>query len=278
MARANRAISLGISALIVIALILIVGFGLFVNDTFNTTSTTERNVGTTNTSSSGHPTTTNTTTVCLQPTGSPVGCATTSTSKSTTTTSTTVSNTGPYLLSFNQTIFCGPGSSLYGVYFIPWSVTLTSGSYEITKAQPPNSTGTSNYFTSTKNQSYSSISFSVPDGRYNYTINPTNDFENRQTGASSGTITINGNNATVYVRPNLASCGSTITTTTTFKTYSNTTTTTQTSSTSQTSSSTITTTTSVNETCTPMNTGNQTVTETITLCRSESTRSSNSSS
>ena len=62
--------------------------------------------------------------------------------------------------------------------------------------------------------SYSSISFSVPNGTYNYTINPANDFENSQTGASSGTITINGNNVTVYVHFKLASCGSTITTTT----------------------------------------------------------------
>lgn len=38
--RVNKAISLGISALIVIALILILGFGLFLNDTFNTTSST----------------------------------------------------------------------------------------------------------------------------------------------------------------------------------------------------------------------------------------------
>jgi hypothetical protein len=127
---------------------------------------------------------------------------------------TTTGKSGLYFLSFNQTAVCGPGSSLYGDYFIPWSVTLTGGSsYSITKAQPPNS-NPSNGFTSTKNDSYSSISFSVPDGTYNYTIDPINDFENAQTYASSGTITINGDNVTVYVRVNLASCGSTITTTT----------------------------------------------------------------
>ncbi|MHB8566614.1 MAG: hypothetical protein ACYC7D_07875 [Nitrososphaerales archaeon] len=38
MAKANKAVSLGISALIVIVLILIVGFGLFLNYSFNTRS------------------------------------------------------------------------------------------------------------------------------------------------------------------------------------------------------------------------------------------------
>ena len=40
MARVKSAISLGVSALIIIAIILIVGFGLFLNATFNTTSST----------------------------------------------------------------------------------------------------------------------------------------------------------------------------------------------------------------------------------------------
>ena len=40
MAKARSAISLGISALIVIALIIIVGFGVYLNDTFNTSTTT----------------------------------------------------------------------------------------------------------------------------------------------------------------------------------------------------------------------------------------------
>jgi len=39
LAKAKNAISLGISALIVIALIIVVGFGLFINDTFDSTST-----------------------------------------------------------------------------------------------------------------------------------------------------------------------------------------------------------------------------------------------
>ena len=40
MAKAKSAISLGISALIVIALIIVVGFGVYLNGTFNTTGTT----------------------------------------------------------------------------------------------------------------------------------------------------------------------------------------------------------------------------------------------
>ncbi len=173
-ATGNKAISLGVSALTVIILVLTVGFGLFIIDTFNATSTTN------NTSGTNHVAT---------------------------------SSTGLYQLSFNQTVICRPGTSLYGAYFIPWSVTLASGSsFNTTKVQPPNS-NLSNGFTSTKNESYASISFSVADGTYNYTINPTNDFESAQTGASSGTLTINGNNVTINVHFNLASCGSTITTT-----------------------------------------------------------------
>lgn len=63
MAKATKAISLGISALIVIVLILVVGFGVFLNSTFNTTQTTSANPGTINTSSnnSSSPATTATT-------------------------------------------------------------------------------------------------------------------------------------------------------------------------------------------------------------------------
>ena len=50
MAKAKNAISLGISAIIVIAFILIVGFGLFLNATFNTIQTTS--IGITQTSNS----------------------------------------------------------------------------------------------------------------------------------------------------------------------------------------------------------------------------------
>ncbi len=47
MAKARKAISLGVAALIVIVLILIVGFGVFINATFDTTrTTTTTNVGT----------------------------------------------------------------------------------------------------------------------------------------------------------------------------------------------------------------------------------------
>ena len=181
LARDKGAISTSISALIVIALITIIGLSVYFNDTFNSTSTTYK--------ASDSPSTGSSQDITI--------------------------NSGLYLLSFNQTAMCGPNTGLYGSYFIPWSVTLTASSYrETTKAQPPGSTGTPNGFTSTKDASYSSISFSVPDGTYSYTLNPTNDFENSQTGASSGTITINGNNVTVYVHFNLASCGSTITTTT----------------------------------------------------------------
>ena len=177
----KSAISTGIT-LTVVALIVIVGTGIYLSSNLNAsiTSTTSTHV------------------------------ATTITTKKTT------SNSSLYQLKFNQTGICRPGTSLYGAYFIPWSVTLTSGSYNATKTQPPNS-NLSNGFTSTRNASYSFISFLVPNGTYNYTLNPVNNFENSQ-GFTSGTATINGDNVTVYVSFNLASCGSTVSTTTTSKT------------------------------------------------------------
>ena len=53
MARANRAVSLGVSALIVIVIILIVGFGIYLANTFNSTSTTASYVSSPGSSSTG---------------------------------------------------------------------------------------------------------------------------------------------------------------------------------------------------------------------------------
>jgi hypothetical protein len=52
LAKANKAVSLGISALIVFVLILVVGFGVFLNSTFNTTQTSSITPATTTISSS----------------------------------------------------------------------------------------------------------------------------------------------------------------------------------------------------------------------------------
>ena len=66
MAKATKAVSRGVSALIVIALIITVGFGLFLNATFNTSSTTNTSntIGTTSISSSSS--NSSTTTVSVQ--------------------------------------------------------------------------------------------------------------------------------------------------------------------------------------------------------------------
>jgi len=55
--KANRAVSLGVVSLVVIAIILIVGFGVYLNTTFNTTSTSFTSSGQSTSSSSREPTT-----------------------------------------------------------------------------------------------------------------------------------------------------------------------------------------------------------------------------
>lgn len=186
LANAKSAISLGATALVVIVLVIIVGVGVYFNTTFEATRTII-NTSSNNPVTNSNPSSTN---------------------------HATAINTVLYQLSFIQAVVCGPGASLYGDYFIPWSVTLTSNSsFNATIVQPPNS-NLSNGYTSTKNESYASISFSVPNGTYNYTLNPVNDVVNSQTWASSGTIKINGSEVTVYVEFNLLTCGSAVTATT----------------------------------------------------------------
>jgi hypothetical protein len=124
-----------------------------------------------------------------------------------------------YELTFDQISPCGPSSSLYKAIFIPWYVTLSSGVNTTSKVQPTNSSvqaanSANGLGGSPNNTEYATITFYVPNGQYSYTIGPPNYFSVNRT-SSIGSVTINGGNAAVDLNPQLASCGSTVTTTTT---------------------------------------------------------------
>jgi hypothetical protein len=83
------------------------------------------------------------------------------------------------------------------LYAYPWGVELGN----VTKTSPPNATfsqGTS-YFAAEK----TSITFTLPNGIYYYTLLPWTDFINFQTEAVNvtGSLQVNGGNATVIVTP-----------------------------------------------------------------------------
>jgi hypothetical protein len=133
-------------------------------------------------------------------------------------TSSSSSSQTRYELTFDQISPCGPSSSLKAI-FVPWYVTLSSGVNSASKVQPTNSSvqaanSANGLGGSPNNTEYAMITFYVPDGQYNYTIGPPNYFSVNRT-SSTGSVSINGGNATVDLNPRLASCGSTVTTTTT---------------------------------------------------------------
>jgi hypothetical protein len=127
-----------------------------------------------------------------------------------------------YALTFNQISPCPKGTSNYNTILIPWYATLSNGINSTSKVQPTNSSvreanghaanGLGGY---PANTPYAMITFYLPSGQYNYTIGPPNYFSVNQT-SSSGTVGINGGNATVDFNPVIEheSCGATITTTT----------------------------------------------------------------
>lgn len=131
----------------------------------------------------------------------------------------TPSSQDRYLLTFDQIPLCqSPSQSLYNQIFIPWYVTLSNGVNSTTKVQPANSSSLpnpNNGVGGAPNNStqYATITFYVRNGQYNYTLGPPNYYYVNRT-SSSGLVTIDGNNATVDFSLRLASCGSSVTTTT----------------------------------------------------------------
>ena len=97
-----------------------------------------------------------------------------------------------YEIIFNETGYCGPPST----YPAPWAVSLDNSTVLV---QPPSAAlplqqGTIGY--SPANKNYSMIIFSVPDGTYNYIVQPSSIFR------QSTSVVVNGSNVIVQVQVN----------------------------------------------------------------------------
>src|SRR5579864_9499920 len=121
----------------------------------------------------------------------------TQTETTTQTNSLTNRNSGLHELRFNQSSPCS-----FPLYFIPWAVTLNG---EFTIVEPPRSNFTECCTASGSLANYSSIVFSVPNGNYTFLTN------GPQFIPKSGAVTVNGKDVTVILQVELASCGSTTT-------------------------------------------------------------------
>ena len=176
MARESSAVSLGFSALIVIALIIIVGFGVYLNDAFDTgtTTNTSRLVGTTYIGSS-------------------------SASTPSTVSSTPASN--QFKLVFKQTPNC-PNLG----FVAPWTVSLSDG--QSITANPW--FGTSTICCSGSVNNPSTITFYLANGNYTFSVTP-----NLLTPAK-GSVIVDNNDTVVTLVTQYFSCGSTTTGTTMF--------------------------------------------------------------
>ncbi|MHB8568513.1 MAG: hypothetical protein ACYC7D_14955 [Nitrososphaerales archaeon] len=194
----KRAISLGASALVVIAIIIIVASGVYLNDTFNigtaNTPTTSTSIGSSPISSSSTPST-----------------IASSAASSNTNKGVNVTSNQKFELVFRQVSRC-----INLGFIAPWTVVLSNR--ESITANPPN--GTSTICCGISQSNPSTIIFNVTSGTYTFSVTP------NLLMPASGTVTVDDQNTTATLGQELASCGSTTTGTTTF-----TTTTTATSST-----------------------------------------------
>jgi hypothetical protein len=136
-------------------------------------------------------------------------CGTSTTSSSSTTSST---SSPSFDLIFDQVNTCPPNTALAGEWLIPWEVSLSNG---MSAAQPGNDTSrateTTLGYMGTTNSSYSTIVFQVTDGSYSYTVSPSG---SGTLTPGSGSVVVEGSNATVPVDFVPYSCGSIVTSST----------------------------------------------------------------
>jgi hypothetical protein len=127
----------------------------------------------------------------------------TTTQKTTSVISVIVVPQGSAYVTFQQIGACTP--QFWG---IPWSVTIAN----LTLVQPPNTPlPISNYgLYGTTNQSYTKITFLLPNGLYSYAISPNAGFFT----PTYGQLVVNGTNSTVPIRYTGTSCTSVTTTAT----------------------------------------------------------------
>jgi len=106
-----------------------------------------------------------------------------------------------------QVEFIQESNCPYGSWLVPWGVSIDHQ----TTAQPPNATLPLSYGAThlTGNSTYSTISFSLPNGAYNYSILPNDPLGTEQ----SGNVTVDGGKAVVQVYAFVTSMGCSSTTT-----------------------------------------------------------------
>jgi len=112
------------------------------------------------------------------------------------------STSGTYPVEFVQESNCP-----YGSWLIPWAVEVNHQTF----VQPSNATLPLTYSSSrlTSNSAYSTIWFSLPNGRYNYSVIPNDPLGTEQ----SGSVTVDGSKVTVQVYAFITSMGCSTTTT-----------------------------------------------------------------
>lgn len=172
--RSKEAISLGVSVLIVIALILIAGFGIWVTLTG------------------------------INP-GVPMIITSPPTSSSTLSVTTTPSGVGEYQVTFAQIAACKAFPPAF--WGIPWAVTIDN----TTEVQPPGTPlplDNQGPVQGTYYPSFSNITFTLPEGTYSYFVSPTSEFFT----PDSGNVTVAGSNVIVPIQYSGTSCTETLTT------------------------------------------------------------------
>jgi hypothetical protein len=133
-------------------------------------------------------------------------------STTTRTSSTTVTKTIPESCTASATLHCVVfqqlGACSPEFWGVPWSVTIGNS----TEVQPP---GTplpiSNYgLEGTSNENFSVIVFSLSDGRYNFSVSPSQSFFT----PTAGSVVVNGTDVLVQIAYTGTSCTGTVSTTT----------------------------------------------------------------
>ena len=175
----SKAISQALSLMVVIALILIAGFGIYFSA-----------IGVNLTG--------------ISPGGSKIPSSTPSKSTSFVTT-TNPSAGGEYRVTFNQIAACKAFPPAF--WGIPWAVTIDN----TTEVQPPGTPlplDNQGPVQGTYDPAFSNITFDLPDGTYSYVVSPTSEFFD----PDSGNVTVAGSNVAVPIQYSGTACTETLTT------------------------------------------------------------------
>jgi hypothetical protein len=115
-------------------------------------------------------------------------------------TSTSGSSGGTYEVAFQQIGACSPS-----FWSVPWAVTVGN----ITKVQPATARLPITYLYSTTNKTLAGKDFPLPNGNYDYTVSPPQDYFT----PSSGSFVVSGSNTSISIAYTGTSCLTTTTST-----------------------------------------------------------------